>query len=133
MGVALAVGLQGQAGKCAGWSRLRQGKCHTEEEVQATGTVCSELSLQQGLGCSVFLTDSAVESRVCFWGRATQCRPRLSPPKCQLLLTFVPNLPHCPSPSSQSGPQLSVLNTGHRPGVHWVLASSKASFDKDTP
>lgn len=67
MGVALAVGLQGQAGKSAGWSRLRQGKCHTEEEVQATGTVCSELSLQQGLGCSVFLTDSAVESRVCFW------------------------------------------------------------------
>lgn len=90
MGVALAVGLQGQAGKRAGWSRLRQGKCHTEEEVQATGTVCSELSLQQGLGCSVFLTDSAVESRVCFWGRATQCRPGLSPPKCQLLLTFVP-------------------------------------------
>lgn len=92
MGVALAVGLQGQAGERAGRSRLRQGKCHTEEEVQATGTVCSELSLQQGLGCSVFLTDSAVESRVCFWGKATPCRPGLSPcsPNCQLLLTFVP-------------------------------------------
>lgn len=130
------VGLQGR-------SRLRQGKGRTEEEVQATGhSLWAVPAAGPGLLSVPHRLSCGVQSVLPGYSHTLQARAEPPAPQSVRRCSPVsPNLPHCPSPSSQSGPQLSIRVPSYTPGTgrgcrgcgQQQLASSKASFDKDTP